>query len=65
MQAPVFFCLFFKIPPSNPRLEFQAVWAAFIFQGLNTPPCPQFRQRLAEAGGQTKLRKTKIPMTKT
>ena len=41
------------------------MWAVFVFQGLNTPLCPKFWQRLAEAVGQTKLHKTKIPVTKT
>ena len=25
---------------SNPKLESQAMWAAFVFQNLNAPPCP-------------------------
>ena len=39
------FFLFFKISLGNPRLESQAVWAVFVFQGLSAPG----------AAGQTKL----------
>lgn len=41
MQAPFF--SFFKIPPSIPKLESQAIKASL---------CPQFWQRLAGAVGQ-------------
>lgn len=57
--------LFFKIPQSNSRLEFQAMRTAVVFQDLNAPLCPQFWQRIAGALGQTKLHKTNKPMTKT
>ena len=39
--------LFFKTPPSNPKLESQAMWAVFVFQCLKTPPCLRFWQRFA------------------
>ena len=54
------FFLFFKILPSNPRLESQAMWGAFVFQCLNAPLWPQLWQRFAGAVGQTKLHKRKI-----
>ena len=50
---------------SDPRLECQTMWVAFVFQGIGAPPCPQCQQRLAGAVGQTNLNKTKIPMTET
>ena len=59
VQAPLLSFLFFKIPLSNPRLVSQVVWAVFVFQSLSALPCPQCRQSLEGAVGQTKLHKTK------
>ena len=68
-QAPLLFLFCsLKFPPNNPRMASQAVWAVFVFRGLNSPPClgrdlqelPDRRNYIQQRRQWQKLIKTQI-----